>query len=350
MTSNPKKAEGFRLDSSQEKKRVRPFIVAEVGVNHEGSFKKAKHLIKSAAQAGADAVKFQTYTPARYASASDPDRLARVTRFSLTHEEFESLSRTAADSNIEFFSTPLTEDVAPLLGGICSRLKIASGDLTFEPVIRAAAQIGKPIILSTGLGTIEEIDQAIEWIRSETGSDWLVRNVTLMQCVVAYPTPIEEANLLSIPFLKERYGLSVGYSNHVIGQDACLAAVALGAEIIEVHFTDCKVNRDFRDHEMSFDEKDLREFVAKSQLIYSALGQYGKPRQDSEKPLLKAVRKGLAAARPLRKGSVIRRDDLMFARPATEFDSNELHLVVGQTLLQDLNTGELVPRDAVKNA
>ena len=101
---------------------------------------------------------------------------------------------------------------------------------------------------------------------------------------------------------------------------------------------------------MSFDEKDLREFVVKSQLIYSALGQYGKFRQNSEKSLLKVVRKGLVAARPLRKGSVIRRDDLMFARPATEFDSNELDLVVGQTLLQDLNAGELVPRDAVKNA
>jgi len=328
----------------------RPFIVAEIGVNHEGSFDKAKYLIDSAARTGADAVKFQTYTPSRYASASDPGRLERVTKFSLAHEEFELLSQVAADLKIEFLSTPVSEDVVPLLSRICSRLKIASGDLTFEPVIRAAAQTGKPIILSTGLGTIEEIDQAIEWIRSETGSDWLSHNVTLMQCVVAYPTPIEEANLLSIPFLKERYGLSVGFSNHVIGQDACLAAVALGADIIEVHFTDCKVNRDFRDHEMSFDEKDLREFVVKSQLIYSALGQYGKFRQNSEKSLLKVVRKGLVAARPLRKGSVIRRDDLMFARPATEFDSNELDLVVGQTLLQDLNAGELVPRDAVKNA
>lgn len=320
-----------------------PFIVAEIGVNHEGSLDAAIKLVESAASAGADAVKFQTYTPERYASSSDAVRLARVKQFALDEGEFRHIAEVATRMGIEFFSTPVTEDVVPFLDQISQRFKIASGDLTFEPVIRAVCRTGKPVLLSTGLGTVDEIDQAVKWITEEVGDDGLKERLTLMQCVSAYPTPIEEANILSVSFLAQRYNVPVGYSNHVLGPEACLAAVAHGASIIEVHFTDSKHDRDFRDHELSFDKDDLSNFVKMARRVYASLGTFGKTRQKCEEPLLQAVRKGLVAARDLSKGVVITDDDLMFARPATEFSASEIDSVIGRKLLVNLRYGELIP-------
>ena len=223
-------------------------IVAEIGVNHEGDPEKAIELLRLAAAAGADAVKFQSYTPARFISADDPERLKRVTSFALDKDAHIALAREAESLGIHFFSTPVTEDWVEFLGSIGSAMKIASGDLTFEPVIRKAARTGLPMIISTGLGEVKEIDRAVSWVSDEIGEDKLSENLALMHCISAYPTPIEQANVLSVPFLADRYNLTVGYSNHVIGLQPCLAAVALGAQLLEVHFTDNKVDREFRDH------------------------------------------------------------------------------------------------------
>ena len=324
-----------------------PVIVAEIGVNHEGSLEKACSLIESAAAAGADAVKFQTYTPARYASSTDRDRLSRVTQFSLEIPDFRILSDLAQALGIGFFSTPITEDVVPELDEFVEVFKIASGDLTFAPVIRAVANTGKPFLLSTGLGTTEEIDQALAWIEEEIAPVSIKERVVLMQCVVAYPTPINEANVLSVPFLSERYGVFAGFSNHVIGIEASLAALALGASDIEVHFTDCKDGRDFRDHALSMDEKDLRMLVDSAPLIKASLGVADKGRQPSELPLLQLARKGLVASKDLKAGAILEKGDVMFARPATEFTSNELDIVLGKKLLVNLQYGQLIPREGL---
>ncbi len=165
-------------------------VIAEIGVNHEGDVEVASKLVRLAAEAGADAVKFQTFTPARYASASDPARLERVTGFALDEAAHRRLAKEAESHGIAFFSTPVTEDVVPLLDELCSAFKIASGDLTFEPVIRAAASRGKPVVLSTGLGTLEEVDRAVGWVRDEVGEQALAERLVLMHCISAYPTPI----------------------------------------------------------------------------------------------------------------------------------------------------------------
>ena len=174
-------------------------IVAEIGVNHEGDVEAASRLIRLAREAGADAVKLQTYTPERYASASDAARLKRVGSFALSEADLRRLARDADALGIPLFSTPLTEDVVPLLASLFPAIKIASGDLDFEPVIRAAAATGKPILMSTGLGTTPEIETAIGWVRAGSGVQELRDRLILMHCVVAYPTPIEQANVLSIP-------------------------------------------------------------------------------------------------------------------------------------------------------
>jgi N-acetylneuraminate synthase/N,N'-diacetyllegionaminate synthase len=322
-------------------------IVAEIGVNHEGEPEAALRLVRLAAGAGADAVKFQSYTPARYAAANDAERLARVSRFALDEAAHRRIAAEAAACGIAFFSTPVTEDWVPFLTRYGAAIKIASGDLDFEPVIRTAARSGRPVILSTGLGTEAEIDRAVGWLRAELGGALLAERVVLLHCVTAYPTPIEEANLLAIPYLAERHGLAVGYSNHVIGLDACLGAVALGACVIEVHVTDRREGRAFRDHQLSLLPDELADLVRRVPGLCAARGQYGKPRQPSEAPLLPLVRKGVVAARDLEAGTRLAAEDLMYARPATEFAAGERDALIGRTLGVALKRGMLVPRGAV---
>ena len=322
-------------------------IVAEIGVNHEGDIDAALNLLRLAADAGADAVKFQSYTPERYASASDHPRLQRVTQFALDKAAHRRLAEEARARNVAFFSTPLTEDWVPYLAEIGEAIKIASGDLTFEPVIRAAARTDKPVVLSTGLGSVDEIDEAVEWLREEIGDEEMPERVVVMHCVSAYPTPVEEANVRSVPFLSQRYGLPTGYSNHVIGSEACLAAVALGAVLLEVHFTDRKSGREFRDHEMSFEPADLAALVDMVPTVRASLGEDGKPIQPSELGNALAVRKGVVAARDIAAGTALVRDDLMFARPATEFPATDIDRLVGRTIDKAVRRGELIRRDAV---
>ncbi len=322
-------------------------IIAEIGVNHEGDVEAASRMLALAAKSGADAVKFQTFSAERYASASDAARLERVRGFDLGEDNLRRLTREAAGLGVHIFSTPVSEDVVPLLDELFPAFKIASGDLTFEPVIRATMRTGKPVILSTGLGVMAEIEQAIAWARDEVGDAVLRDRLVLMHCVSAYPTQIDQANVLSVPFLAEKTGLRVGYSNHVIGPDACLAAVALGACVIEVHFTDCKTGREFRDHELSCEPDDLRYLAETLPRIRASLGEYDKRPMACETPIRDAVRKGLVAAHDLAAGTLLSEDDLMYARPATEFNSNELGDIVGKKLTTNLKAGQLLPRDSV---
>ena len=336
-------------------------IIAEIGVNHEGSLEAALNLLRLAREAGADAAKFQTFTPERYASASDPVRLERVLGFDLGEKGFRRLADEAAKHDFPIFSTAVSEDVVPFLAELFPAIKIASGDVDFEPVIRAVATAGKPVILSTGMATADEVEVAIGWFKDEAGTDDVRDRLILMHCVSAYPAPIEEINLLSIPYLAERTGLRVGYSNHVVGPAACLAAVALGAPVIETHFTDRKTGRDFRDHALSCDPDDLAQLVEAVPKVKAdrgyldtlppqvrvGLGKRDKRRQPSEAGSVKAVRKGVVAARDLKAGHVIDRGDLMFARPATEFASGEIGRVIGARLKGPVKKGELIRRDNV---
>lgn len=325
-------------------------IVAEIGVNHEGSFDKAIELTYSAAKAGADIIKFQSYSPERFIAAHDVQRRMRVSQFSLNKMNHLALHKLTQELGVQFMSTPVTEDWVEILEPLCPAFKIASGDITFKPVIKKAAQTGKPLIISTGAATIEEIDQAVSWVREEVGQEQLSKRLVLMHCVAAYPAPIEEANLLSIPFLKDRYGLEVGYSNHVLGIEACLAAVALGASVIEVHFTDQKEGRDFRDHALSFDAKDLTQFIDMARKIKKSLGCYDKSVQSCEKDTIPLIRKGVVAAKTLKAGSVLCEEDLMYARPATEFKSCEVSDLIGKVITQDVEEGFLIPKDSIKCA
>jgi N,N'-diacetyllegionaminate synthase len=322
-------------------------IIAEIGVNHEGDVEAASRLIKAAASAGADAVKLQSYTPDRLASAVDPVRLQRVTRFALSMQAHERLFAEAVSHGVRLFSTAVTEDWVPWLAANSPAVKIASGDLTFEPVIRAAASSGRVVILSTGCGDVAEVDRAVDWVAREVGSDALRDHLVLMHCVSAYPAPAGQANLLSVPFMRDRYGVEVGYSNHVIGPDIPLAAVALGASVIELHFTDCREGRDFRDHQLSVLPQELADFVVRARAVCAARGSLSKSAQECELASRDAIRKGVVAARDLAAGTVLARADLMYARPATEVSSGQLEKVIGRALAVDLKRGMPIPRSVL---
>ena len=323
-------------------------VVAEIGVNHEGNIDVAAGLVEAVAKSGAHAVKFQSYTPERFVAATDADRLDRVTRFALDETEHRRLADVARDNGIAFFSSAITEDWVPLIAELGAAVKIASGDLTFEPVIRASARTDRPVILSTGAGTVDEIDQAVAWFRDEAGTGALADRLALLHCISAYPTPIEEANLLSIPFLAERFDLTVGWSNHVMGSEACLAAAALGASIIEVHVTDRKNGREFRDHALSFEPNELAELVMAVQRVRSSLGERGKAPGPSETPIRSAIRKGVVLAHGLQAGSILEEQDLMYARPAGDFPAHSAATLVGRRLRRDMVRGEPLATDALE--
>ncbi len=319
-------------------------VVAEIGVNHEGDIDAASRLIKAAAGAGADAVKLQSYTAERLTSAVDPARLARVTRFGLSREAHERLFAEAAASGIQLFSTAVTEDWVPWIAAHAPVIKIASGDLSFEPVIREAARSGRIVILSTGCGDVDDVDRAVEWVTSEVGRSALRERLVLMHCVSAYPAPESEASLLSIPFMRDRYDVEVGYSNHVPGVDVSLAAVALGASVIELHFTDRREGREFRDHHLSLEPQELAGFVTRARTVWAARGTPGKALQNCERASRDIIRKGVVAARDLAAGTILRREDLMYARPATEVPSGQIERVIGKPLPAALNRGMPIPR------
>jgi N,N'-diacetyllegionaminate synthase len=325
---------------------VAPIFVAEVGVNHEGDPHKAIELLRLAAEAGADAVKFQTYTPSRFISSENTERFERVSRFRLGEGAHRRLADEAARIGIAVFSTAVSDDVVPFVASLFPAIKIASGDIDFEPVIRAAARQVKPLIVSVGNATLEEVDQAVEWVRQEIRDVQLAERLILLQCTGSYPAPIEDANLAVIPMLRERYGVPVGYSNHVLGAEACLAAVALGACLLEIHFTDQKEGRTFRDHQLSLTAPELRSLIESARRVHTAVGSAEKAVQPSEQATRFELRKGIVAARDLTSGIVIRADDLSYARPAIYFRSGQRDQLIGRTLKRSISAGASIrPED-----
>lgn len=320
-------------------------VVAEVGVNHEGDVDTAVKMVKLAADAGADAVKFQTYTPSHFISTSRADSLQRVSQFHLDEEGHYRVMEAGQRHGIEVFSSAITDDVVPFLGRHFPAIKIASGDIDFEPVIRGAARQNKPLLISVGNATIDDVDAAVGWVREELKGIPLQDRLVLLQCTSSYPAPIEEANLAVIPLLKQRYGVAVGYSHHVIGAEACLAAVAVGASLLEVHFTDSKEGRTFRDHLLSMTPPELSALIESARRVRASIGSPIKEIQASERGHHLDIRKGIVAARDLQSGITISPEDLAFARPAIHFRSGQRDLLIGRRLARPVAAGAMLTKD-----
>jgi len=322
---------------------TRVFVVAEVGSNHNGDFAVARELVRAAAQAGADAVKFQVYRGDRLvqkdqATLSHVRGLHRTQRERFQRLEFiqaqwEELAGVARDAGIVFFASVFDEESADRMDPLMPAFKIASGDLTNLPLLRHVAKKGKPVILSTGMATVEEIAEAIEVLPQD--------RLVLLHCVSSYPTPLEEANLRAIPFLRERFAVPAGYSDHTTGITACLAAVALGAVALEKHFTFDK-SQLLGDHRLSADPNDLARLVSGVREIERALGRPEKVPGETERRMREAMRRSLYTRRALPAGALLEAEDVICLRPAGGLPPSALDRVIGRRVRRPLAAEELL--------
>lgn len=322
-------------------------MIAEAGVNHNGDLAFAERLVDAAAAAGADAIKFQTFNADDVVASGAPKAGYQLERTPETESQLEMLRALELDPgaharlvarcrerSLAFLSTPFDVASVELLVGLgVPALKIASPDLTNVLLLERAAATGLPLIASTGLATADEVEEALQV---------LPRGATvLLHCVSAYPAPVEEANLRAIPTMAERFGVPVGYSDHTLGADVPLAAVALGACVVEKHLT---LDRTLPgpDHAASMEPGELAALVHSIRAVESALGDGVKRPSPSEEANRPIVRRSLAAARDLSTGTTLEREMLTALRPGTGIAPTRVGEVVGRTLVRDVSRGELL--------
>lgn len=319
-------------------------LVAEIGNNHEGSHALAEEMIGLAAKSGAGAVKFQTIIPEKLVSPLQKERIEQLKRFQLTYNEFEKLSKVAKKENVLFLSTPFDIESAKFLEPLVPAYKIASGDNNFYPMIEVIAKTGKPIIMSTGLMGFEEIKSSVDFINNVWEKNGIEQDLAVLHCVASYPTPPDQANLLSIKQL-QNLNVTVGYSDHTLGIQAALLAIALGARIIEKHFTIDKNYSDFHDHRLSADPREIKLLAEKIKVAQELLGQDKKKVQASEKDILPAVRRSIVAKRDLEKGTIVTWEDLSWVRPGNGVPPGNEELLLGKKLKSAVTTGDLIALD-----
>lgn len=299
------------------------FVIAEAGVNHNGSLRLAKKLVDAAARAGADAVKFQTFCAEKLVTRESPlapyqkkkgvrSQYQMLKPLELPQYEFTELFRYAQKKKIIFLSTPFDEGSADFLFRLGVRaFKIGSGELTNLPLLAHLAQKKLPVILSTGMATLQEVKEAVDTLRKSG-----LKDMILLHCVSSYPAPVEDCNLRAIRTMDETFHVPCGFSDHTTGFEASCAAVALGACCIEKHFTIDK-SLPGPDHKMSLLPVELSEFVRAIRNVEKALGDGTKKPATCELPVKKAARKSIVASRGILKGERMTKNMLCMKRPET---------------------------------
>ncbi|HVN96938.1 MAG TPA: N-acetylneuraminate synthase family protein [Syntrophorhabdaceae bacterium] len=320
-------------------------VVAEIGNNHEGSYTLAEELIGLASEAGAKAVKFQTYVTEKFVSPLETQRIDQLKRFGLSYTQFEKLKRVADRENIIFLSTPLDVESAVFLDRLVPAFKISSADNDFFPMIECIANTGKPIIVSSGMTNLMEIGRTKEFILSvweKNGVD--ADNLAVLHCVSSYPTDLYNANLSFINDLR-RISSTVGYSDHTIGIEAALLSVAMGARIIEKHFTVDKKYSAFRDHSISSDPKELKELVQGIKHIEAIVGNRKKHLLDCESSVANAARRSISAKQDISIGKRIELNDITWLRPGGGLRVGEERKVIGKVATRKIKAGQQIRLD-----
>lgn len=345
---------------------LNPFIIAEIGVNHEGSLERAKNLISSAAGAGAHAAKFQTYTAEKLAARStspsywDTSKEPTTSQYELFQRhgtfgeaEYRALAEHCGEVGIEFMSTPFDLEAVGLLDPLMTVTKVASADLTNVPLLRRIRMTGKPVIMSVGAATHDEIRWAVDLMLGDDGSSAPVPQLTLLHCVLNYPTPHEAAQLGQISRLRAEFGdrVAIGYSDHVRPQDdgtmpSMVLAVIQGAVVLEKHFTDDK-QQPGNDHYHAMDGADLAVFT---ELLRTFRTLWGSDDLDlsSQNRAIENARRRVIAARSLSVGHVITEGDLIALRSNEGIEIAQWDRVIGAKVVSELQEGEPVSWGSVR--
>jgi sialic acid synthase SpsE len=328
----------MRIGNIDLKSKV--LIVAEIGNNHEGRYDVARELVKKAAECGVDAVKFQTFRTKYLVSSRDKARYDQLATFELSYRQFEKLSELAKSLGLLFISTPLDLMSAAFLERIVDCYKIASGDNNFYPLIDRVCQTAKPVIVSAGLTDLEQIAGTLRFIEEKWRANEICQEAAVLHCVSSYPVPGNEVNLAAIPLLATNLGCTVGYSDHTVGIEAAKIAVAVGAQIIEKHFTLDKNYSNFRDHKLSADPAEMQLLVNEIQMVRVLIGKAEKRIQESEAKYAASHRRSIVAAANLPAGHRLVLKDLSWIRPAVGLDPGQESQIVGKTLRRQLCFGE----------
>jgi len=332
------------------------FIIAEAGVNHNGNVELAKKLIDTAKDAGADAVKFQTFKAEnvviknaekteyqKETTGAEESQYDMIKKLELTEYDFKELADYAKKRGILFLSSPFDKGSVDLLDGMnVPAFKIASGEITNFPLLRYIASKGKPIILSTGMSTLGEVEEALNVIGSEG-----VEDVILLHCVSNYPARIEDVNLRAMETLKQAFKLPVGFSDHTLGITASIAAVALGACVIEKHFT-LDRNLPGPDHKASLEPDELKEMVKAIRDIEKALGNGIKRPAKDEEEIKKVARRSIVAKVDIPEGAIITENMLGVKRPGTGIAPKYIDRIVGRKAKENIRNDELVTREIIE--
>jgi len=332
---------------------MKTLIIAEAGVNHNGDMSLAKELIAAAAEAGADLVKFQTFIAANIISrsapkaeyqkgATDPQESQQemVRKLELTRENHLELIAECQKQGIGFFSTAFDKDSIDLLEelGGADVVKVPSGELTNLPYLRYLTRHGKHVLLSTGMADLGEIEAAINVVeQAGTPRD----RITVLHCTTEYPTPMEDVNLRAMANIGKAFGVAVGYSDHTPGIEVPIAAVALGATVIEKHFT-LDRNLPGPDHQASLEPHELKAMVEGIRNIEKALGDGIKRPSPSELKNKPIARKSLVAARPIKAGEPFSEENMMAKRPGTGISPMQWDEVIGRRAPRDFSEDELI--------
>ena len=351
-------------------------VIAEAGVNHNGSLDMARELVDVAAGAGADIVKFQTFRAEKLATGgaakaayqqrttgTSESQLDMLRKLQLSDEDHFVLQRHCAKSGIEFLSTPFDMESLDFLVGTLAlpRLKLPSGEITNAPFLLAVAQTGKPVIVSTGMSTLDEVEQALGVLafgylqtgatpdvdafvrarKSSYGQQVLREKVTLLHCTTEYPTPFVDVNLRAMATLRDTFGLSVGYSDHTQGIGIAIAAVALGAAVIEKHFT-LDRNLPGPDHKASMEPGELKCMVESIRQVEQSLGNPVKAPVPSELKNREVVRKSLVTTAAIRRGEPFTPENITAKRPGTGVSPFCYWDLLGRSSPRDYSEDELV--------
>lgn len=320
-----------------------PLLIAEIGNNHEGDAVLAQEMADAALDAGAHAVKFQIINPLRLVNRSQTQRIAQLSRYQLPLQVFVDIAGKVKSRGGLFMASAFDLDSLAAIAPHLDAVKIASGDLNFTPFLAQAAATGKPVILSTGMSSLDEISNAVATITDSLPAAQRPKDsLAILHCVSLYPTPLEQANLSAIETLRKTFNLTIGYSDHTLGIEAAVMAVTLGARIIEKHFTLDKNRSTFRDHALSADPHDMSRLAEILRAFDTMVGSGARTLEMADAETRMAARRSIAAARDLPAGTELTIGDLDFLRPSGGLPPTVLDKVLGHRLLVDLQMHDAI--------
>ena len=324
----------------------KPFIIAEIGNNHEGNFLTAVKLVEEAAKAGVDAVKFQTFEPNEFINGKEKKRLKFLKKCKLSDESFIKLAKIAKKRKIKFISTPLDFKSAHFLKDKVDMIKIASSDNNYYDLINLVLSFKKTTIFSTGLLDSNELKKFLIYVKSKSKN---FNDNYFLHCVSSYPTNLKNANLERINFIKKLNIKNVGFSDHTVGLSASLASFFYGVKVIEKHFTLDNNFSKFRDHKLSLNPKDMAKLVSMINDFTDLQTTYNPKLSKDERKNILSMRRSFYAKKKILKKTILTNDHIKFVRPAKKNSFNLSSQLIGKRIIRDLKQHTLIKKEDIKH-